>query len=768
MAPKRQHGEGGGPSDHTVSEDENLIEDDRDRKRKVKKTEKQLEEQVRELQEQMRKVQEEAEEAAQAKAAQENLKVQEAAQEQVRKAKEEVQEQVRKVQSLEAQLLMATTAKTLSINVAEGDDLVERQSRAESSQPIQQAFRQEYRGELDPEIREAIKSLLCSYDPKRDLAPFVTFFQSSGWGKTRFFTQLSNVSESEHIVYLHIPSGIGGNGYPSPQALPELRSVLTGSFQDIDAQVAAWKDLLLRILTCAISVRAHDLWKNFYVDDPPNGLQYSESFRTAVRQPVEVASLQTVTTPSNVVFVIDEAARMGHPENGIEHWRALRRALRDVAKDVKDKEVRILGIAVATVSAGATMHPTSFNDPSLRGPLAQLSRNRPLSGLTCNLDAVVKGRPLWSAYDEPRERARIAAEKLLCSSPLKGSISQYTLEPKCSMVLSRVPFVLPRHAAGAMVGMHMATVLRVAEDGKAFTAGYVSDPCLVQGAAFAAKLLNYDFAQKLRDITELFSKSVHNNGSAGDVGELGVCMVLLEAMDGARLSKQTVPLDCFTECNPVTLSEFLARFLSSTSAAFHPDLDSSVNFTHFARVYDCAVMEKDEFADSLWERQAAALCPPGYAGIDIMIPVLHSTSTATNRKFFWVMIQSKNYNDKSSIPASAMVPQENRFCRSIVKDSQAITTVTCGGLYFLLNLRGRPERSRQQVEFHALQHTEDAVTYTSRCVRVPDRSFLRALTPECEKIWEELMGLHRYGDKLAERFSRDSSRATTPFVTSAT
>eukprot|EP00961_Rhodomonas_salina_P060679 814559-Rhodomonas_salina.2 len=408
------------------------------------------------------------------------------------------------------------------------------------------------------------------------------------------------------------------------------------------------------------------------------------------------------------------------------------------------------------------MHPSQHNDPSLRGTLAKKKRFEPLSGLLSNLDKVCRGRPLWSQFRRESHQARtaFAAEKLLCAPPQRGDpkLSSFA---KCAMTLSRAPFVLPQHAAGDFVGSHMATVLGTGEKG--IRAGYVSDPFLARGAAFAVRETEYAFSERLSDITKLFSRSVNNNGSAGDVGELGVCMILAEAMDTARLSSEPDASLCFAHSAAVKLHDFLRHlFIDDVDIASfsEEDEESKVNFTHFTRVFRSECLEQPEFLSKLWDREAGVICPPGYPGVDIMIPALQQ-STESKRVFFWVMFQSKNYNDTCSVPMSAMAPREHRFVKGL--DSN-VRQVQCGGLYFLLNLRRR-NKSTLKVKRKDLEESESGVRFISRCVRVPDRSFLRPLLDGCaESAWENLMALHRHGHDESKHFAGDTRLAAEMYV----
>eukprot|EP00961_Rhodomonas_salina_P160881 2166208-Rhodomonas_salina.2 len=250
----------------------------------------------------------------------------------------------------------------------------------------------------------------------------------------------------------------------------------------------------------------------------------------------------------------------------------------------------------------------------------------------------------------------------------------------------------------------MATVLEVGKKGESFRAGYVSDTYLACSAAFAVHHTAYTFDTRFTDICMIFSKSVHNNSSSGDVGELGVCMVLLEAMDLAPLSLESYYKLCFSKSPSVKLCAFLvALFTHPVDVSdFHPNLNSNVNFNHFTRVYNSDCLVDPEFVAKLWESEAGVLCPPGYLGVDIMIPALHTFSKSTHLFF---------------------------VCHGATRAQVRQTSVAlCDGGHMWRTLL--PSQSSRQK---------------------------RIAADSCKQEWEMLMALHCYSDNLSASFKRDES-----------
>lgn len=131
-----------------------------------------------------------------------------------------------------------------------------------------------------------------------------------------------------------------------------------------------WSLLLLRIVASALAVKPDQLWRTYY-EDGAAGLQYTTAFTNALEEH-NPSTMDKQGLNGAVIVVVDEAGRMGVAENGIEHWRALHRALQDVSEC--SEKLRVLGIAVVTVSAESQLHQSRHSDPSLRDSLAEKVR----------------------------------------------------------------------------------------------------------------------------------------------------------------------------------------------------------------------------------------------------------------------------------------------------------------------------------------------------------------------------------------------------------
>jgi hypothetical protein len=199
----------------------------------------------------------------------------------------------------------------------------------------------------------------------------------------------------------------------------------------------------------------------------------------------------------------------------------------------------------------------------------------------------------------------------------------------------------------------------------------------------------------LQDITSLISPSVHNNGSAGDVGELFVSLVMNHAMD--RTKKETADHD-FCSIVEVELSHFLSTLCSrpkNRSDNGFGDTPSEVlagkiNFTHFTRSFHVANIEDVSSAAVYYHRAAAAIAPPNYQSIDLFIPVRKETGD-----FVWLLVQVKNYDVKSSVSFSSISHGVERFYPTLGGSNQS--KLKYDGLFLLLNLRAKPDHSRLSI-----------------------------------------------------------------------
>ena len=67
--------------------------------------------------------------------------------------------------------------------------------RDQQRKAVMDAFDAEFKGELDQTVRSSLRDIALTHNPKNYFSPFVPFFQSSGWGKSRLFVQWAKSDE---------------------------------------------------------------------------------------------------------------------------------------------------------------------------------------------------------------------------------------------------------------------------------------------------------------------------------------------------------------------------------------------------------------------------------------------------------------------------------------------------------------------------------------------------------------------------------------------
>lgn len=275
------------------------------------------------------------------------------------------------------------------------------------------------------------------------------------------------------------------------------------------------------------------------------------------------------------------------------------------------------------------------------------------------------GRPLWSSVkldtdDGVGNKAHWAARKLFGGKQI-GKSCDFTESQALALLFSRVAgLVIPGKLAEHMVESHMATAVEFVKQSKSLYAQYVSEPALAQGSRFILDKSDQTLCSDtfLSRVRAALSSAPPN---PGDLGELAACALLLHAYDTREKTKKTA--DPLASC--VSVPDFLDALVGSSwkflleqalSASktrqgsvlkglknpFFDRLGSGfVSYNHFVRVGHIDNLEWPRLLYWAWERHAAIICPPGFPGVDLVIPIWYEGSDVST-KVGALPIQVKN------------------------------------------------------------------------------------------------------------------------------
>jgi hypothetical protein len=459
-------------------------------------------------------------------------------------------------------------------------------------------------------------------------APFVTLFQSSGYGKSRLIQELKSLWMEMGIVCdVVYESFASSDAWPeSTPAATQLMSRFGGSTSTDEAQISVF-DYLSQLV------------KKF---------------------------------DSRCLVVIDEVRRLSTLEFGVNAesrksgYQILRSAMRDIQALPGKKD--IFFVLMDTMSVLSDIAPSKASDPSAKDIPLDVKLFHPFiyfhsfdsrlsegdgdeKSYHSKRELVSMGRPMWSAFFEfmqgepPQALQRksgdneskshsvawdkvvqFASKKLLCSDLLSPGTS-ITLEQalailscRCGLFLSPTSVVARR-----MVASHMATCLHVSLDREKLIVTYPSEPVL--GAACQSLLRDSDVRTRcLQFLTEIFKCGAVERGNRGEVIGRLLCLF---AMDS--LTNYTVK-DFFIELG---FSSEEARLLCCENNNIE---SAHLHFTHFVCNQDSVV---DEYLlKKCFRRQAALAFEMNRAGADLILPFRYWKED----KFVYrgVLVQLKN------------------------------------------------------------------------------------------------------------------------------
>lgn len=295
------------------------------------------------------------------------------------------------------------------------------------------------------------------------------------------------------------------------------------------------------------------------------------------------------------------------------------------------------------------------------------------------------GRPLWAAVEveqgaPARNKAVWAARKLLCTTQTQLDAGPKRRQQMLALLYSRVAgFVLPKEQAEGLVASHMATALAY-EDGF-ILAQYMSEPALAEGAKYVTEINKIRLcATVLDEVSSVLSPAPPH---PGDLGELGACALLLQAYDDCdresdvseddramkgnilRTWEKTDPL---SSC--ITVASFLNCLVGTETRSWKLALGEAfpretrtrkgiachgrselflnklgggyVSFNHFVRVGHIDNLSWPRLLTWAWERHAAIICPHGFPGVDLVIPIWYTSADDGSTRMGAVLVQVKN------------------------------------------------------------------------------------------------------------------------------
>ena len=510
------------------------------------------------------------------------------------------------------------------------------------------------------------------YHETKYFSPYMTIFQSSGFGKTRLIKELMDKHQATlgRVVYACLRDN-ESTGFPP--ASTSVRQFFENLASLPDGEVADRLTFFLKkVYLKAWDPKVENSWEIF-VDDSfwKTWLGDTTKFEFSSNELDKLQTLQDCQYSEQsawVTIALDEA-RLLLSLFSSSKTTSVFRIVRQTLSNIK---IPIFLLLLDTASTLSNFSPSTKADSSARKatghllfePFFRLSTWDALAfkKLVHTLDFFHLGRPLWKALPDqtPREIQLFACFKLL------GGLSVFDLvapDRKLHVSLAtlgaRLGGLTPLRfsLASELVAGYMATCVYVAPDRESITATYPSEPALASGAALAMKdtevlvsMLKY-----LRDAMQ------NGEVNAGYRGELVGRLLLLLCYD-CCCQEMSDPLPM------VPLQKFLEK-LGIDSKQFSCNGDGSlfVRFNHFIPLSQPVLFSHLQAAAT---RGAALHFKPGQSGGDEGIPILNSSGDVVGA----LSVQEKNLSSLHDKywpqSATSMLHCDHIYSKSDVPDEK--------------------------------------------------------------------------------------------------
>ncbi|KAL2890644.1 hypothetical protein HOO65_010002 [Ceratocystis lukuohia] len=418
--------------------------------------------------------------------------------------------------------------------------------------------------------------------------------------------------------------------------------------------------------------------------------------------------------PHNLAFVvcIDEARNLlGGPEGDSTLFRSLRQALWWTAK--YGDESSFFGVFLDTTSKVSNFSPAHTRDPSqkvrtgerpsavLFPPYHQFFTKNIYAPPTppqfdipqVSWDVLLNfGRPLWGALLQGGSTCQAVVD--LCKEKCQPS------EPPCqdlhtktgllALVSYRIPFTISNFAlAESLVSQWMHTLIDVSDDREQLMVLQPGEPILAL-AAFQYGMTMSDMLLKALEVLdqELYWNSVN----VGDIGEFIAGLILLLAFDTASFVSfpEPLPLQVFLKnlLGDAVVKDLLTVSKDSLDLNFGTMLSFGTVF--FNRIYRRVTAPSETDIYNMYRTCTACYLPPGFNGVDILIPVWVPPQDDRMGYVGCILVQVKNkaYHRFAANAMNSAYDHTNRGFTAL-KFSRKMPSIG-----FMMSLRGIKHGSR--------------------------------------------------------------------------
>ncbi|KAH9251323.1 hypothetical protein BASA81_010734 [Batrachochytrium salamandrivorans] len=510
---------------------------------------------------------------------------------------------------------------------------------------LSENFFKEYRGSGHMQLIKFAKDCLEAFraDPQQFFAAYVSFVQSSGYGKTR---TLMEAAKHEYLVYVCArKTPRAGFPYRSSNACDFLKLNDDDWNPKRASALEAIFELSLRVLAIyksALELKKQDAADQFkgncgqFWDE---AAQYYLDLKTkgTDRTISSLAKQENLKDWAFVMLAIDEASTL--LDLNFPGGRTVFRALRATTRRLQEAGVRIVLVLTDTYLQPSSFLPQIHFDSSLR-PTQDIedetkAHNQfPPFILRTSFDALRDGndklgRPLVA---EHAAKPNYLQQKLLGAS----SFDNASRDGLLAAVLVRVAVSISAQSrvSERLVASHMGTLLSVSFDRESLLVTYLSEPAL---AAAASLLWRKHLPSLLSTLREALVCGAVSAGpvSVGPAGEIAAQVALLVAFDSLCGEdsglKRTKPLADFLEAllpadSQLKAAEFIPeehRKGAQVSVLQFVQLPVNFEFTE-------AVLKE------LHARQTACVLPPDQAGL--LVPY-----ALPDDKYSFVLVQVENW-----------------------------------------------------------------------------------------------------------------------------
>jgi len=491
--------------------------------------------------------------------------------------------------------------------------------------------------------KESLLQSISDVERNKDLAPFLTLVQSSGYGKTKTMLE---VAKTRRVVYL-LCSNING-GWTPPKVVNDFVTEIKSGKTDTERRGIASQFLQAVAATAGEYSKPQKLYDAQFTSEGAFSKFYNDldkNFRMikllrGQTQGVTPANATDREVPSALVVVFDESKILA-----MEDSQTVKSAYRCLRAELRRESA--IGVFLDTFGSTSLFLPEDAPSDRETGigffppPVFEIDTFDEFKDHFLFL-----GRPLWKMNWQYRhdqdftELVKFAAHKLCpanIASPKDGYVAlflcRYGLNPSGEL-------------AKRLVASHLATLVGVSVDRKQLLTKYKSEPILAEASAYLTTCGSVNLHENvLLEVRSLIGNKVLTSAK-GDRGEIAAAAWFGYTLD--RLRQKTTSCDKYNAertslSREIDVLQFIEALCSSTTI-----MDDTVrqllkgwmiNVTHFSRL---GYSPGRDILPLAWKRRVGLYMPEGEEGVDIVIPACIDQS---KEKFATVRVQVKNYKN---------------------------------------------------------------------------------------------------------------------------